>query len=169
MSINKLFKPDVEVIEGEAIQSLQLKKIIHVQPLSPLIHIPSVRRSNKRSTPLSAYLAIGRQFHPLCRYSFIERIETGYYYHEKQVYYRTCAIAAAYAGAMGRHSIEQPDFSSSQAIWQLNQRVGYDMNQRLVIGPTGRTQPIVDEMMTLIDNDNWNRAGVVEWLRGEGL
>lgn len=118
---------------------------------------------------LSNYLRIGRTYHPLCRHAFIEKRITGYYHYEQRVQYSTCAVAAAYAGAFGPQSIERPDFSYSMALWRLSQKVGYDLNQRIVNGPTGRRQPIAEEMMQLVDDNHWTREGLIEWLESLGL
>lgn len=118
---------------------------------------------------LSNYLRLGRTYHPLCRHAFIEKRVTGYYHYEQRVTYNTCAVAAAYAGAFGPQSIERPDFSYSMALWRLGQKVGYDLNQRVVHGPTGRRQPVAEEMMQLVDENFWTRDGLVEWLESLGL
>ncbi len=118
---------------------------------------------------LSNYLRLGRMYHPLCRHAFVEKRMVGYYHYERCVAYRTCAVAAAYAGAFGPQSIERPDFSYSMAVWRLSQKVGYDLNGRSVYGPTGRYQPIAEEMMQLVDKDYWTREGLVEWLASVGL
>ncbi len=114
---------------------------------------------------LSNYLSVGRAYHPLCRYVFIEKRTSGYYAYERKVIWHTCAIAAAYAGAFGPGTIEQPEFSYSMAVWRLSQRLGYALGAMAVTGPTGRRQPLAGEMMQLIDENWWNRAGIVEWLR----
>lgn len=118
---------------------------------------------------LSNYLRIGRTYHPLCRHAFIEKQITGYYHYEQRVTYKTCAVAAAYAGAFGPQSIERPDFSYSMALWRLSQKVGYDLNTLIVHGPTGRRQPVAEEMMQLVDENHWTREGLVEWLESLGL
>ncbi|MCP4368010.1 MAG: hypothetical protein GY797_07855 [Deltaproteobacteria bacterium] len=118
---------------------------------------------------LSNYLQIGRTYHPLCRNAFMEKHIIGYYHYERRVQFHTCALAAVYVGAFGPQSIERPDFSLSMALWRLSQKVGYDLNNKLVYGPTGRYQSVAQEMMDLIDKDYWTREGVSEWLRSLGL
>lgn len=118
---------------------------------------------------LSHYLTIGRTYHPLCRHAFVEKRVIGYYQYERRVAFRTCAMAAAYAGAFGPTSIERPEFSYSMAIWRLSQHVGYDMEDLCVYGPTGRYQSVAKEMIALVDNDFWTREGVAEWLASLGL
>lgn len=118
---------------------------------------------------LSNYLRIGRTYHPLCRHAFIEKQITGYYHYEQRVIYKTCAVAAAYAGAFGPQSIERPDFSYSMALWRLSQKVGYNLNTLIVHGPTGRRQPVAEEMMQLVDENHWTREGLVEWLESLDL
>ena len=135
-----------------------------VQPTPIIIDIPAPRKQIQTNT-LSNYLDQGQHMHPLCRHSFIERIELGYYHYERRTEWRTCALAAAYAGAFGPRSIERPEFSYSMALWQLSQKLGYDLNQTIVYGPTGRCQPVIDEMIQLIDADGWTREGVVQWLQ----
>ncbi len=129
-----------------------------------IINIPK-RQAPPNPNTLSYYLEKGRHMHPLCRDSFIERIDIGYYHYERRTEWRTCALAAAYAGAFGPRSVERPEFSYSMAIWQLSQKVGYDLRTTMVHGPTGRCQPVIDEMIQLIDIDGWTRAGVAQWLQ----
>ncbi len=134
------------------------------QPDPIIIDIPQPRRRSQSNT-LSYYLEMGRRMHPLCRDSFIERVELGYYYYERRTEWRTCALAAAYAGLFGPRSVERPDFSESMAIWRLSQKLGYDLRTTIVYGPTGRCQPVIEEMIQLVDEDGWARDGVVEWLQ----
>ncbi len=133
-----------------------------------IIDIPAPQKQI-HTNALSSYLDKGRQMHPLCRHSFIERVELGYYHYERRTEWRTCALAAAYAGAFGAPTVERPEFSYSMAIWQLSQKLGYDLHQTIVYGPTGRYQPVIDEMVQLIDQDGWTRKGVVEWLQSLNL
>ena len=118
---------------------------------------------------LSHYLFTGRLHHPLCRNAFVERVQIGYYAYERREEWRTCALAAAYAGCFGPQSIEKPEFSYSMAIWRLSQRVGFDIGQRQVVGPTGRRNNLADEMIKLVDENLWTRAGVAEWLASLGV
>ncbi len=113
---------------------------------------------------LASYVAIGRTYHELCRNAFVERVQVGYYIYERRTEWRTCALAAAYAGAFGPQSVEQPEFSYSQAVWRLSQRIGCDLDQLYVVGPTGRVAAVPDEMILLIDANYWFRQGVAEWL-----
>lgn len=140
----------------------------HARQTPIIIDVPASTSSATNNT-LSAYLDKGRQMHPLCRHSFIKRVELGYYHYERRVEWHTCALAAAYAGAFGAYTVERPNFSYSMAIWQLSQKLGYDLRQTIVYGPTGRRQPVIDEMAQLIDQDGWTRKGVVEWLRSLNL
>lgn len=121
----------------------------------------------KRDT-LSHFLQIGRLYHPLCRNAFVEKVQLGYYAYEQREQWRTCALAAAYAGAFGPQSIERPDFSYSMAIWRLSQRVGFNIGERQVVGPTGRHNNLADEMIKLVDDNLWTRAGVTEWVASLG-
>lgn len=118
---------------------------------------------------LSRFLQVGRTYHPLCRHAFLEKRTVGYYHYERRLEYRTCAVAAAYAGAFGPAAIERPDFSYSMAVWRLSQRIGVDLDRVHVYGPTGRCQPVAREMMQLVDEDYWTREGVAEWLASLGL
>jgi len=106
---------------------------------------------------LSNFLRVGRQYHPLCRHSFVERVQVGYYFYERREEWRTCALAAAYAGAFGPGSIERPEFSYSMVVWRLSQRVGFDISA------------IAEKMITLVDENFWTRAGVAEWLESMGI
>ena len=144
------------------------------QPI--VINVPPAKRPLRKGT-LSYYLERGRHMHPLCRDSFIEQVIWGYYHYEQRTELRTCALAAAYVGAFGAHTVESvaPACSptrvmttgpaGSQMIWQLSAKLGYDLRQTAVYGPTGRCQPIADEMIQLVDVDGWTRAGIVQWLQ----
>lgn len=132
----------------------------------PIIITAPLAEPNGR---LSHYLFTGRLHHPLCRNAFVERVQIGYYAYERREEWRTCALAAAYAGCFGPQSIEKPEFSYSMAIWRLSQRVGFDIGKRQVIGPTGRHNNLVDEMIKLVDENLWTRAGVAEWLASLGV
>lgn len=118
---------------------------------------------------LSNLLRLGRLYHPLCRNAFVERVQIGYYSYERREEWRTCALAAAYAGAFDPQSIERPDFSYSQAIWRLSQRVGFAIDRFRVIGPTGRRNTLDREMIQLVDANLWTRDGVADWLASLGL
>ncbi|MCB8926119.1 MAG: hypothetical protein H6652_10905 [Ardenticatenaceae bacterium] len=136
-------------------------------PKSTPIIIPSYQTSQTVHT-LSNFLQIGRMYHSLCRNAFVEKVQIGYYAYERREEWRTCALAAAYAGAFGPQSIERPDFSYSMAIWRLSQRVGFDIGKREVVGPTGRHNNLADEMIKLVDENLWTRAGVAEWVASLG-
>jgi hypothetical protein len=113
---------------------------------------------------LAGFLAIGRTYHELARYAFVEKVQMGYYAYERRTEWRTCALAAAYAGAFGPQAVERPEFSYSEAVWRLSKQVGYNLDQLYVIGPTGRFSAVCDEMVLLIDANFWTRRGVAEWL-----
>ena len=132
----------------------------------PIIITAPLAEPNGR---LSHYLFTGRLHHPLCRNAFVERVQIGYYAYERREEWRTCALAAAYAGCFGPQSIEKPEFSYSMAIWRLSQRVGFDIGKRQVVGPTGRRNNLADEMIKLVDENLWTRAGVAEWLASLGV
>jgi hypothetical protein len=137
------------------------------QPTPIIIDLPPDQTQTQTNT-LSNFLRIGSLYHPLCRNAFVERVQIGYYVYERREEWRTCALAAAYAGAFGAQSIERPDFSYSMAIWRLSQRVGFDIGKRMVVGPTGRNNKLVDEMIKLVDDNLWSRAGVAEWVASLG-
>lgn len=130
-----------------------------------VINIPA---SHRCVNTLSNFLRVGRLYHPLCRNTFVERVQIGYYAYERREEWRTCALAAAYAGAFGPQSIEKPEFSYSMAIWRLSQLVGFDIGQHQVVGPTGRRNNVADEMIKLVDENLWTRTGVAEWLTSMG-
>jgi len=131
----------------------------------PTIVIPSQHPDNK----LSRYLFLGRTYHDLCRNAFVEKVQHGYYAYERWSEWRTCAIAAAYAGAFGASSIEHPEFSYSMAVWRLSQLVGYDIGRYEITDPTGRAAPVAEVMIRLVDENYWNRIGVFELLVSKGL
>lgn len=138
------------------------------KPEPIIINVPPARPHVQVNT-LSNFLRIGRLYHPLCRNTFVERVQIGYYAYERREEWRTCALAAAYAGAFGPQSIEKPEFSYTMAIWRLSQLVGFDIGQHQVIGPTGRRNNVADEMIRLVDENLWTRAGVAEWLVSLGF
>lgn len=138
------------------------------QKPTPIIIPHSPEELDVKRDTLSNFLQIGRLYHPLCRNAFVEKVQTGYYAYERREEWRTCALAAAYAGAFGPQSIERPDFSYSMAIWRLSQRVGYNIGERQVVGPTGRHNNLADEMIKLIDDNLWTRVGVAEWVASLG-
>lgn len=151
-------------------------KSTQLQPVRKTItiNVPTRRPSGNS---LAACLERGRRMHPLCRDSFIERHDIGYYHYERRTEWHTCAVAAAYAGAFGARAIETAvpvcsparmpltGPSGSQMTWQLSHRLGIDLQNTAVYGPTGRRQPIADEMIQLTDRDGWTRAGIVSWLQ----
>lgn len=139
---------------------------IPYQPEPIIIHLPPQETQTQR---LSNFLRIGRLYHPLCRNNFVERVQIGYYVYERREEWRTCALAAAYAGAFGPQSIERPDFSYSMAVWRLSQRVGFDIGQQPVAGPTGRRSNLADEMIQMVDENLWTRAGVADWVESLGF
>ncbi len=118
---------------------------------------------------LSSSLALGRTYHPLCRGTFVQKVQHGYYAYERWTEWQTCALAAAYAGIFGPGEIEKPEFSYSQACWLLSQVVGYDPAKLIVEGPTGRRLPVAEEMVRLVDDNLWNRRAVAAWLGSKGL
>lgn len=155
------------------------KKILEVAPLPIVVpqHLPvrqrppTIRITMPQSSPsiLSYLLDVGRGYHAQCRNAFVEKVQYGYYAYERREEWRTCALAAIYAGAFGSESIQQPEFSYSQAVWRLSQRLGYDIGKRPVVGPTGRHNNLADEIMALNDVNKWSRAGIAEWLASQSL
>ncbi|MCP4415461.1 MAG: hypothetical protein GY805_02490 [Chloroflexi bacterium] len=137
------------------------------QSVPTIIDLPPIQTQTQSDT-LSNFLRIGCLYHPLCRNAFVERVQIGYYAYERREEWRTCALAAAYAGAFGPQSVEKPDFSYSMAIWRLSQRIGFDIGKRQVVGPTGRHNNLADEMIKLIDDNLWSRVGVAEWVASLG-
>lgn len=135
--------------------------------LVPCLLRPKTKKPQAEPRPerLSAFLETGRLYHPLCRQAFVEQVSIGYYAYERRAEYRTCALAAAYAGAFGANAVEQPDFSYTMAVWRLSQRLGFVLEHTLVRGPTGRQQNLVKEMIDLTDVNFWTRHGIAEWLR----
>ena len=162
LTVQPYHPTDMAVVGGERPLPVQQKPepiIINVPPAQPHVQVNT----------LSNFLRIGRLYHPLCRNTFVERVQIGYYAYERREEWRTCALAAAYAGAFGPQSIEKPEFSYSMAVWRLSQRVGFDIGQHQVVGPTGRRNNVADEMIRLVDENLWTRAGVAEWLASLGF
>ncbi len=114
---------------------------------------------------LARFLAIGRTYHVRASIgSFVDKVQVGCYAYERREEWRTCALAATYAGAFGPQAIERDAFSYSQAVWQLSDLVGHDLNELYVLGPTGRVSAVCDEMVLLTDTNLWTRLGLVHWL-----
>lgn len=130
------------------------------QPVPPL---------NRGYWDLSQALLLGRELHPLCRGTFVQKVQHGYYAYERWTEWQTCALAAAYAGIFGPAAVEQPEFSYTQCCWLLTQVLGYDPAKRIVEGPTGRRLPVAEEMVKLTDVNLWNRRTVAAWLWSVGL
>lgn len=55
-----------------------------------------------RGITLSRSLLLGRAYHPLCRQSFVEKVQFGYYAYERREEWRTCALAALTLGCLDR-------------------------------------------------------------------
>jgi len=145
-------------------QTWPLKCVVNV---SPVITIPAPVYFAAYSplAELARFLAIGRTYHKRAEVgSFVEKVQKGYYAYERREEWRTCAVAAAYAGAFGPGSIERGEFSYSMAIWELGDLVGHDLNELHVLGPTGRVSAVMDEMVLLTDTNYWTRLGLVHWL-----
>lgn len=117
---------------------------------------------------LGYFLATGRQMHDPISDAFVGYKDSGYYHYERRRNWLTCAVAAAYAGAFGAESIEEQRLSPSLVKWRLGHLIGVDLDTVTVTGPTGRTQPVLDEMISLMDTDGWSRAGIAEWLYSQG-
>ena len=114
---------------------------------------------------LAGFLLVGRTYHERASVgSFVDKVQIGFYAYERHEEWRTCALAAAYAGAFGPQVVERDGFSYTQAIWQLSDRVGYDLNELYVLGPSGRVSAVCDEMILLTDTNQWTRLGVAHWL-----
>lgn len=134
---------------------------------SPVITIPAPVYFSHHSplAMLAGFLAIGRTYHQRAQPgSFVDRVEMGYFAYERRTEWRTCAVAAAYAGAFGMATVEQGTFSYSQATWELSDLVGHDLSQLYVLGPTGRVSAVMDEIVLLSDVNLWTRLGIVHWL-----
>ena len=159
-------KPEVIIIEAQPVEDEQFSHIIAVAPLPivvprqlpqrhqpPVVHICTQPAAGPR---LSDLLLIGRQYHAQCRGTFVERVEHGYYAYERWVEWRTCALAAVYAAAFGPASIERPEFSYTQAVWQLSRLMGWGLEERMVQGPTGRRNNVATELVKLVDENYWD-------------
>lgn len=141
----------------------------NLQPPKDASAEPIVLPLNRGYRELSQALLAGREYHPLCRHSFVECHTVGYYAYERRNVWKTCALAAAYAGIFGPGEIERPEFSYSQCCWLLSQVLGYDPSKLIVDGPTGRRLPVAEEMVKLVDDNLWNRRTVAAWLYSVGL
>jgi hypothetical protein len=140
--------------------------LVTITPTPIVISVPPLVDPQRS---LSHYLRLGRAYHPCAATPLCSGCSIGYYAYERREEWQTCALAAAYAGAFGPQSIEKPEFSYSMAVWQLSQLVGFDIGQHQVTGPTGRRNKWPDEMIKLVDENLWTRAGVAEWLASMGV
>jgi len=159
---------ETAVITRPALPTWQPAGDLVQQRPAPVI-IPGYAPAARPGQLLSDFLRIGRLYHPLCRNTFVERVQIGYYAYERREEWRTCALAAAYAGAFGPQAIEKPEFSYSMAIWRLSQLVGFDIGTHQVNSPGGRRGSVAEEMVKLVDVNLWTRAGVAEWLASMGM
>ena len=160
-AIGEMTPPTAEMIKAEA-----TAVITKPQPIPLVIDAPP---SLAKSISLSSYLRKGCRYHPLCRQSFVDKVVTGFYHYERTTHYHTCAVAAAYVGAFGPDAVTTPEFSYSMAIWRLSLKLGFDLHQVKVIGPTGRKAVVGQEMMQLVDVNWWTREAVADWLDTIGL
>ncbi len=141
-----------------------LPTVINVTPLPPTPIQIHIQPQQTATMHLAALLLRGRQYHPLCRNGFVEAVQIGHYAYERRTEWRTCALAAAYAGAFGAESIQKSSFSYSMAIFRLSNLINLDIGKTNITGPTGRQNNIADEMIQLTDNNLWETDGIVEWL-----
>ena len=144
-------------------------KVAKPQPVSVGSAGQLVPPLNRGWWDLSQALLLGRELHPPCRGTFVQKVQRGYYDYERRYEWQTCALAAAYAGIFGPAAVELPTFSYSQCVWKLTQVLGYDPSKRIVEGPTGRRLPVVEEMVKLTDDNLWQRRTVAAWLWSVGL
>jgi hypothetical protein len=122
------------------------------------IMIPEPRRS------LAELIRLGATYHDQASPgAFVEKVTMGYYAYERREVWRTCALAAAYAGAFGPASIERPQFSYSEAVFMLNGRLGYHLYTE-VTDPVGGRGRLVDRIIKLTDDHKWTREGVAQWV-----
>ena len=139
------------------------------QTIPPTVIDMGYQHPMRQAASLSHYLRIGSQYHPLCRHSFVEQVVQGHHAYSRQIEFRTCALAAAYAGAYGPDSIKESGFSYSMATWRLGNLMGQNLSDTKVTGPTGRTNNnVIDEMVQLVDENLWTREGVADWLESIG-
>lgn len=118
--------------------------------------------------PLSELILIGRQFHGLAREAYTQKVVRGYYAYEASHEWRTCALAAATAALLGPQYVERDDWSLSEATWLLSQALGYDLRVQKAPGPWGGAVIIRDELMRLVDREEWSRRAVALWLMQVG-
>jgi len=140
--------PDIIIIPG------------HTEPPPPL---PLLIPEPKPRKTLAHFLRVGATYHPRCRNAFVEKVQIGYYAYERREEWRTCLLAAAYAGAFGPNSIERPQFSYTQAVFLLSEEVGYSL-KTVVTDPTGNSGPLADRIIKLADDHFWDENGVAKWL-----
>ncbi|MBK8899890.1 MAG: hypothetical protein IPM53_01780 [Anaerolineaceae bacterium] len=162
LTVQPYHPTDMTVVGGERPLPVQQK------PEPIIIHLPPHETQTQTET-LSNFLRVGRQYHPICRGKFVDKTVIGFYYYERRIEYRTCALAAAYVGAFGPSSVEDSDFSKSMALWKLKRKLGFDLEALKVTGPTGRNSSLAQELISLTDIDGWNRRGIAEWLETIGL
>jgi len=146
-AIKMPYTPDIIVIPG------------HVEEVAP--PLPLVVPETKPT--LADLIRIGSTYHPPCRNAFVEKVQLGYYAYEQRTEWRTCFIAAAYAGAFGPTSIERSTFSYTEAVFLLGEKVGYDL-ETVVTDPTGKRGKLAERIIKLADDHLWTAQGVTTWL-----
>lgn len=167
----------LQPVEKETAVVIKSGPLVSIPPAPPVIITLPVAPTVEPQERLSNFLRIGRQYHPLApRGCFVWQRELEPYGRDYYIALvgdhrpiHTCALAAAYAGAFGPESVERPEFSYSMAVWRLSQRVGFDIGQFQVVGPTGRHNNLADEMIKLVDENLWTRAGVADWVESLGV
>ena len=104
-----------------------------------------------------------------CHNTFIRKVTYGHYMYERKVQVQLCAISGAYAAEFGLEAIGPQGFSLTEAAFRLKLRIGYDILRVVVPGPTGRIQPLANEIIALNDQNGWSTIGIAEWLMESGL
>ncbi|MCA9928809.1 MAG: hypothetical protein KC419_10040 [Anaerolineales bacterium] len=119
----------------------QEPKIIHMREQRPL---------------LSSLIREGAGIHREAeRGMLFETITCGTYAYSRRTSYRTGALAAAYVAAFGVDALaaEPPE---NQILWRLGRVVGYDLTA-------------VNQSITELTGEGWDRFGIAEFLEDKGL
>lgn len=140
------------------------QEVIIIPGYPPEAAPPLPMGTGKPRQSLADLIRVGATYHPPASPgAFVEKIQSGYYAYERREEWRTCIIAAAYAGAFGPGSVERPYFSYTQAVYRLSRQVGYNL-EMIVTDPLGVTGKFAERIIKLTDDHHWQREGIIEWV-----
>lgn len=136
----------------------------NVRPFARSVMIDA-RERPANDAPMHHFLLYGCTLHAQALDSFVEVDDIGYYAHEKRTEWRTCAVAALYAGVYGRNVIERrhangtPIFSYDECAVLLASFFDIDISHmhKMLKG------------MQALNDSGWARESIAMVLRAHGL